>query len=772
MLRASEGVKEAVVVIEEAHGEKRLIGYVVATEDAVVTAAITAGGLRGYLKEVLPEYMIPTAFVFLEKLPLTANGKVDRRALPAVGRERVEGKREYVAPRTIVEEVLAGLWEDVLRVKQVGVHDNFFELGGHSLLATQVISRAREAFGVELPLRSLFEAPTVSSLSHSIEELRLSGMQSIVPPLVPRDEVSDEEIPLSFAQQRLWFLDQLEPNNPFYNISTGVRLSGELNVVALERTLSEVVRRHEVLRTTFSTVNGEPRQMIGAATAITLPPEDLRHLPAEEREREAERRAGEESRQPFDLSHGPLLRLRLLQLAADEHVLLVTMHHIVSDGWSIGLLIREVSVLYDSYCAGTESPLQELEIQYADFSVWQRQWLSGAVLESQLDYWREQLRGLSNLQLPTDRVRPAVQSYRGTTIEFVLGQEVTAALKELSRREGATLFMVLLAAFQVLLSRYSGQREVVVGTDVANRNYAETEGLIGFFVNQLVLRTELTGAMNFVEALQRVRELTLQAYAHQDVPFEKLVDELQPERDLSRSPLFQVKLVLQNAPSSTLQMGDLRLRSTAGEGHTSKYDLLLELSEGDGDLGGALTYSTDLFDRATVVRLLEHYRQLLRGVIATPELPLAHVSILSAAERDQLLLEWNQTTIYFPPLCVHELFAEQARQRPEATALIYREERMTCRRTGPTRQPVGPSPTGTGCRTRGAGGYQPRAHAADDRRPAGSAESRRRLPAAGSGLSAGATLVHARGRGGPSAADRIVRSGSITGALGLHLVSG
>jgi amino acid adenylation domain-containing protein/FkbM family methyltransferase len=661
----------AVSVRETESGDQRLVGYVVWELGQEATVA----ELREYLEERLPEYMVPGQWVVLEELPLTASGKVDRRALPSPdghGFDELIG--EYVGPRTVTEEIVAGIWAEVLEVEQVGMHDNFFELGGHSLLATQAVLRLRSVFEVELPLRSLFESPTVSSLSSRIEELRLADTQNVAPPIVPRQEV--DEIPLSFAQQRLWFLDQLEPNNPFYNVSAGVRLTGELNIEALERTLSEVVRRHEVLRTSFSTLAGELRQVIGAAVRIALPIEDLSYLPVEEREQEAKRLAGEEAREPFDLSRGPLLRARLLRLAANDHVLLVSMHHIVSDGWSTGILMREVSALYQAYCAGAESPLTELAIQYADFAVWQRQWLSGDVLEEQMSYWREQLRDLNTLELPTDRARPAVQSYRGASMGFSLGQEETAALKQLSRREGATLFMVLLAAFQVLLSRYSGQSEVVVGTDIANRNHAETEELIGFFVNQLVLRTELNGTTSFVEMLQRVREVCLQAYAHQDVPFEKLVEELQPERDLSRSPLFQVKFIFQNAPGGTLQLGSLRLSSAGGEGRTAKYDLLLALTESSEGIRGIFEYSTDLFDAGTIVRLQEHFQELLRAVTAAPELPLTQISMLTSTEREQLLREWNQTTSFSPARCLHEVFAKQARQ-PEATALLYEDEQMS-----------------------------------------------------------------------------------------------
>jgi amino acid adenylation domain-containing protein len=609
-------------------GDKRLVGYVVweLGQETTVTE------LRRYLGERLPGYMVPGQWVVLEQLPLTASGKVDRKVLPVPEQSELTG--EYVAPRTATEEIVAASWAKVLELEHVGIHDNFFELGGHSLLATQVVLRLRTTFDVDLPLRTLFESPTVSSLSSRIEQLRLAGSAVVAPPIVALGRMS--EIPLSYAQQRLWFLDQLEPNNPFYNISAGVRLNGDLNIEALERTLSEVVRRHEVLRTSFISVGGEPQQVIGAITEIKLPLEDLSHLPAEEREQEAQRLAGEEACESFDLSRGPLLRARLLRLAADEYVLLVTMHHIVSDGWSMSVLVREVSALYEAYCTGVESPLPELTIQYADFAMWQRQWLIGDVLEEQMSYWREQLRDLSTLELPTDRVRPAVQTYRGARIGFALGQEETAALKELSRREGATLFMVLLAAFQVLLSRYSGQTDIIVGTDIANRNQAETEELIGFFVNQLVLRTQLSRNPTFKQLLTQVREICLQAYAHQDVPFEKLVEELQPERDLSRSPLFQVKLVLQNAPVGALQMENLRFSDAGGEGQTAKFDLLLNLHENNGILRGNLEYSTDLFDKASIERLRDGFKSILRDITIQPEARLNALQIMTEAEIDQL----------------------------------------------------------------------------------------------------------------------------------------
>jgi acyl carrier protein len=435
----------------------------------------------------------------------------------------------------------------VLGVAQVGVADNFFELGGHSLLATQVVSRVREAFRIELPLSELFERTTVRELAAVVEAGLRGGSEWADEPIqaVPRGD----SVPLSFAQQRLWFLDQLEPGTATYNIPFGIRLSGQLDIEALERSISEVVRRHETLRTRFATTDGAPRQVIEAAEAVKLLVTELGGLGAAEQAEETIRLANEEAGQPFDLERGPLWRGQLIRLSEAEHVLLFTMHHIISDGWSMGVLIREVSALYEAYLSGGESALAELPIQYADFAVWQREYLQGEVLEKQLQYWREQLAGAPPvLQLPTDHPRPAIQSYRGAQVDLQFSAELTAGLKELSRREGVTLFMTLLAVWQVLLCRYTGQKDVVVGTTIANRQRGELEDLIGFFVNSLVLRTQLEEKESGRELLRRVREICLGGYAHQDVPFEMLVEELRPARDMSHTPLFQVMFTLQNAP--------------------------------------------------------------------------------------------------------------------------------------------------------------------------------------------------------------------------------
>jgi amino acid adenylation domain-containing protein len=621
--------------------------------------------------------MIPQSLISLDALPLLSNGKLDRRALPAPEEVRTETTENIVAARTPVEEVVAGIWAEVLQVERIGVHDDFFHLGGHSLLATQVTSRIREAFHVDVALRQLFEFPTVADFAHCVEAA-LRAQQGVEAP--PIENVSrEQQLPLSFAQQRLWFIDQLEPNSSLYNIPAALRLTGQLDIPALEQTLSEVVRRHEVLRTTFAEIDGEPVQIIHEAQELALPVVKLSGLTEDEREAEVRRLSKVEAQTPFDLSAGPLLRVSLLKLADDEHVLLFTLHHIISDGWSLGVLIHEVAALYQAFTRGEESPLPELEIQYADFAAWQREWLQGGALERQLSYWREQLQDApAVLELPTDRPRSAMQTHRGSQETFVLPSEVSEQLKALSRRAGATLFMTLLAAWQTLLARYSGQTDIVVGADIANRNRRETEELIGFFVNMLVLRTSLAGDPTFDELMKRVREVTLGAYAHQDVPFEKLVEELQPERDLSHAPLFQVLFVLQNAPGGKLVLPGLELSEVKADGGNVMFDLILDMQEVQGRLGGILKYNTDLFDAETIVRMIEHFQILLKDIAAAPESRLSELRLVSAEERDQILVSWNDTAVPYPrEKCVHELFEEQAATRPDAVAIIFNDERIT-----------------------------------------------------------------------------------------------
>ncbi|HEY0733388.1 MAG TPA: amino acid adenylation domain-containing protein [Herpetosiphonaceae bacterium] len=627
--------------------------------------------LRAFVQAELPAYMVPAAFVVLPALPLSPNGKLERRALPAPDAAWSTLDDSFVAPQSPIEEVLAGIWAGVLRLERVGIHDNFFALGGHSLLATQVISRIREAFQVELPLRALFEAPTVAQLAERIVAVQRDAQGLLPPPIRPVSR--DEALPLSFAQQRLWFLDQLEPDSSTYTIPAAWRLEGPLDVIALRQSLTTIVERHEALRTTFTTTaDGQPVQAITPPQVVPLPLIDLHGLSASERESVLLRLAGTEARQPFDLARGPLIRTTLLRLAETDHVLLLTMHHIVSDGWSMEVFARELVPIYTALIAGMPPSLAQLPIQYADYAVWQRGWLSGTVLEAQLGYWRRQLAGLPVLELPTDRPRPALPTFRGARQTFALPAALSKELVALSQREGVTLFMTLLAAWQVLLDRYSGQHDIVVGTPIANRTQEETEHLIGFFVNTLVLRADLSGNPTFRDVLHRVRETALGAYAHQDLPFEQVVDALQPERDLSRHPLFQVMFTLQNVPMVSLELPSLVLNPLPIEYETTKFDLTLSMAEEGSGLVGSLEYTTDLFEAETIGRMVSHLQTLLAGIVRDPSQRLAQLPLLTEAERRQLTVDWNMTEVAYPRgRCIHELVAAQAARTPDAVALVY-----------------------------------------------------------------------------------------------------
>ncbi|HYG62862.1 MAG TPA: amino acid adenylation domain-containing protein, partial [Thermoanaerobaculia bacterium] len=534
----------------------------------------------------------------------------------------------------------------------------------HSLLATQVVSRVRQAFGVELPIRDLFEEPTVAGLAGRLGRLGRTEVEapSIVP--VPRQA----DLPLSFAQQRLWFLHRLAPDSAVYNVPLAVRLSGRLDAAALAGALRGIGRRHEALRTTFDERQGHPVQVIEPEPRLTLTLLDLSDLPPAEREAEVLRQAHTEALAPFDPAAGPLVRATLLVLGEEEHTLLVTMHHIVTDGWSMGIFLRELTALY----AGRELP--ELPVQYGDFAAWQRAWLSGEVLESQISYWRERLAGAPvRLTLPTDRPRPAVETHRGASLPVTLPPELSQSLTALARREGATPFMILMAGFAVLLGRYSGQGDVVVGAPIAGRNRREIEGLIGFFVNTLALRVELADEQGFLDLVRQVRRTALDAYAHQDIPFERLVEELVTERDLSHSPLFQVVLTLQSASVSSEGGGvtGLELRPVEVESGTAKFELSLGFAQREEELAGSLEYNTDLFDTATAERLARHLARLLEGAAGSPGLRLAELPLLDESERQQLLQEWGQglaTPANDQP--VHRLVAARAAETPDAVALV------------------------------------------------------------------------------------------------------
>jgi amino acid adenylation domain-containing protein len=673
-LERHPSVRRAVVVArEDQPGRARLVGYLVAEAGAVPSTA----EVKAFLKERLPEYMVPSALVALAALPLTPTGKLDVRALPAPD-PSAHGEA-YVAPRTPAEERLAAIFAGVLKAERVGAGDDFFELGGHSLLATRLVSRVREAFGVELPLRALFESPTVEGLAARVEALAGENAGPGAPPLVPVSR--DGVLPLSFAQARLWFIDQLEPGSAAYNIPYALRLRGRVDAGVLERVLTETVRRHEALRTRFASVGGEPAQVIDPAGPVRLTLADLAGLSGDEREAAVRELAEAEARRPFDLAAGPLLRSTLARVGNQEHVLLFTLHHIVSDGWSTGILVREVSALYDAFARGLPSPLPELPVQYADFAAWQRAWLAGEVLDAQLGWWKERLAGAPPLlELPTDRPRPPAPDNLGASRPFALSEELSRGLAELSRREGATLFMTLLAAFQALLGRYAGQDEVVVGSPIAGRTRAEVEGLIGFFANTLPLRTDLSGDPAFRELLGRVREASLGAYAHQDVPFERLVEELQPERTLAHSPLFQVMFLLLNTERGGLAMGEVEIEPVEIGSATAKFDLLLGLAEQGGRIGGAMEFRTELFDAATIDRMLGHLRTLLEAAVRDPGARISRLPLLGADERARVVEEWNATAAGYPAeRCVHDLFAAAAARTPHAPAIVFRGETVTFR---------------------------------------------------------------------------------------------
>ncbi len=628
VLSLHETVREAVVAVRTDGSEKRLVAYVAAAGEQ----GVQVEELRRYLRECVPDYMIPSNFIVLETLPLTPNGKIDKGALLTLQPTPVNAARDTGTP---VEEILAGIWGEVLNLTDVRTDDNFFEVGGHSLLATQLMSRVREAFRIELPLRYLFEEPTLTGLAALVErEMKLSpGLQS--PPILPAPR--SHALPLSFAQQRFWFLDQLEPDSAVYNISVGVRLTGQLNLEALRRTFNELVRRHEILRTNFAVVGGQPVQIISPSLTLELPLIDLHKLPEALREVEAQCIIEREAQYHFNLATDPLLRVSLVQLSEDEYIAQMTTHHVVLDGWSMSVLIREIAALYEMFVAGKESSLPELSIQYADFAVWQQNWLRGEALETQLSYWQKQLAGVPRLALPTDKPRPPIQTFAGTTETFTISSEITNRVRVLSRQSGVTVFMTWVAAFNILLQRYTGQDDIVIGSGSANRNRYETEPLLGCFFNILVLRTDLSGTPTFRELLQRVRTVTLGAYAHQDLPFEKLLEELQPERDAGRSPLFQVALTFQNFPAQTLDLGGLKLTPVSTSNRVAKFDLNLAVEDTADNFHGILEFNTDLFEPATITRMISQLQILLKNIVENPDQEIEKIGMSTEQENRELI---------------------------------------------------------------------------------------------------------------------------------------
>ncbi len=670
VLRQHPQMRESVVVLRsDGGGEPRLVGYLVSHQ----RVNIVRGQLDVYMRERLPEYMLPMDYVLLEAWPLTANGKVDRQHLP---QPEQSTRRKVRSARGPIEELIAQVWQELLGT-EIGIHENFFEVGGHSLLATRLMARIRAVLPIDLPVRAAFEAPTVAEFAQWVEQaLRENEEIPIIPSLIARER--PEEIPLSYAQQRLWFLSQLEPESTAYLASRTLKMRGSLDVPALERSLQELICRHESLRTTFAERAGQPVQVIHQRSRASLPMIDLQGLQQERRVAEARWLASQEAQRPCDLVWGPLLRTSLLRLGSQEHIFLLTLHHIITDGWSNEVLVREFATLYQACVDGLSSPLAPLLIQYADYALWQREWLQGEMLEAQLAYWRKQLANVPSLALPTDYSRTSGHTYRGAVLSLALPEELSQRLITLSQQEAVTLFMLLLTAFQVLLTRYTGQTDISVGTPIANRMRAEIEDVVGFFVNTLVMRTDLSGNPTFLQMLQRVREVCLDAYTHQDVPFEKLIEALQPERDVSRSSLFQVSFQFAHDIDTAHLIPGLSLESPGTDGASADYDLRVMMTQFPQGFSCTAFYDTNLFAEQTIRRFLEHFQTLLQGVVLAPEKPIAVLPLLSERERQRQLVEWNETRRDYPQdLCVHQLFEQQVQRTPDAIALVFENAALT-----------------------------------------------------------------------------------------------
>lgn len=672
-LRQHHSVRDVVVAVQDAaNRDKSLVAYVVMNTN--YDPAIP--DLRSYLKTRLPDYMSPAAFVFLEELPLTPNGKVDYRALPKL--ETSETSGGSVLPRTPVEQGIAGIWKQVFGREKLSVHDNFFDLGGHSLRALQVVSRVRTVMGVALPLRSVFEGPTIAGQARAVEELLSSSQAVALDPIRPATRPHD--LPLSFSQQRLWFLHQLEPASDFYNVPVAFRVHGPLNVGILSDCFNEIVRRHEVLRTSFPIRQGVPVQQIHEAACQPLEVVDFAHLPLDQAESAAKDLLCREAQQPFDLSCGPLLRLHIVRLGEHDHALLLNMHHIIVDGWSLGIFMQELRLLYEAFLNRRSSPLPPLSIQYADYALWQHEWLSETRLQHELSWWRQQLSEILPAELPTDFPRPKVQTFRGAGRSVLISPQLLESVAELAHKENSTVFMLLLAVFKVLTFRYTNQTDLTVGTPVAGRNQQELESLIGFFVNTLVLRTTISGQPGFREFLHQVRETSLGAYAHQDLPFEKLVEELAGQADPGRTPFFQVMFALEDTLVEEVVLPGLEVSPLELETQSAQFDLTVAIRESSEGLHLSLRYNTDLFEAATIERIMRHFQQLLCGIVADPAQSISEIPILSDEERRQILLDWNRTKRdYGANETVLELLEQQAKETPENLAVMFEGRRLSYR---------------------------------------------------------------------------------------------
>ncbi len=660
-LQALPAVREVSVLALDG----QLAAYLVPTEPDQDQTTLRET-LKSQLRAHLPDYMVPTHFIVLDSMPLTANGKLDRKALPAPDASQLQVT--YSAPQGELEQQLAAIWADVLKLERVGRSDNFFELGGHSLLATQVISRIRQQLDVELSLRDLFEARDLAAFALAAG----AGQGNDAPRFIKADRT--QPLGLSYAQQRQWFLWQLDPQNTAYIIPAVLRLRGSLDIAALEHSFSALIARHETLRTTFRQQGEQALQIVHPPRALIL---SVESLPSGQT---LEACVQQEMQRPFDLEQGPLLRVRLLNLNTDEHVLILTQHHIVSDGWSMPIMVDELVRLYEGYSQGREVSLTALDLQYADYALWQRTWMEAGEQARQLDYWKQQLGDQQPiLELLADYPRPVVQSHAGARLAVELEPALIDGLKQVARQQGVTLFMLLLASFQSLLHRHSGQSDIRVGVPIANRNRAETEGLIGFFVNTQVLRAEFDVHTTFNELLQQVKHTALQAQAHQELPFEQLVEALQPQRSLSHSPLFQVMFNHQSQASANVRaLPGLQVEALLPDSYPAQFDLTLNTAEHDGGLSAGLTYATVLFDPRTIERMAGHWLALLQAICANAAQRIAEVPMLDMAERQQILHDWNATAANFPNEdCLHSLIEAQVCATPDAPALIFATEQLS-----------------------------------------------------------------------------------------------
>ncbi len=665
-------VREAVVNAHEQGGDKRLAAYVVSASGS----KINNDELRKFLRQKLPDYMLPSDFVQLEQIPLTPNGKVDRKALPAPERDVSTTREGYEAPTTKTEKTVAQIWSEMLGVHNISIHDNFFDLGGHSLLATQALVKIATETGVLLRVADLFNTPTISDIACKLDEGNQTAKTNAIP-LVPRTS----NIPLSFAQQRLWFLDKLEPNSAAYNIPFGMRINGEVDIDALRQTIDKLIVRHESLRTTVKTIYGEASLEIIPELHCDLSVVDISGLPDQERVAKVRALASEEASRPFDLAISPLFRTKLLKLKDDEYVMLVTMHHVISDGWSLAIFFEELSEVYGGITQGIDIHLPELKLQYADFASWQRGPLAEAEIAKQLEFWSRKLTGAEPLlEFPTDRQRPLVQTYKGANYRTTFSPELLEELRVFSRNEGVSLFMTLLAAFYTLIYRHTNQDDLVLGVPIANRNYSDIERVIGFFANTLALRADLSGSPSFRTFLDHVKGVALESYDNQDVPFEKLVEHLNPKRSLSHNPIFQVMFGLHNTPPLKQELSGLNLTPIEMNTGTSRFDLEVLVRENTDGLGVLAEYSTDLFDEPTIERFIDRFEVLLRGILKAPDESISVLPVLTAAERYKIVDEFNDTTKDFPTdKCVHQLFEAQTKRTPDAIAVVYQDQHLTYR---------------------------------------------------------------------------------------------